>query len=84
VVLFGVRASGKDGLLLTGAGFAPDSAVLVNGQVVPTLFVGGMLEARVPRKLLGRHHHGRKVAVQVLTPEVGLSGPLVLPVRGLS
>jgi hypothetical protein len=69
-------------VLLTGAGFAPGSLMLVNGQVVPTLFEGNVLQAQVSRRLLRRHRHGREVVVQVLTPGVGLSVPVVLPVRG--
>jgi hypothetical protein len=84
VVLFGGWAAGKARLLLAGVGFAPDSLVLVNGQVVPALFQGWALEARVSRRLLRRYHGGSQFVVQVLTPGVGLSEPLTLPTRGLS
>jgi hypothetical protein len=74
--------AGKDATLdVFGFGFTPGSVVLLNGQVLPTIFINGVLQARVSRKLLGHHHNKVTFTLIVFVPGVGVSLPVAVTVR---
>jgi hypothetical protein len=55
--------------------------VLVNGQLLPTVLVNGMLQVRVPRKLLRHPRHATTLFAIVFVPGVGVSAPVFVTVR---